>query len=258
MDRDELNLGGDFDVETPEQVVFQLERAGVGTRAVAALLDVLVLAFVYLALFSVLWFVFAGAFSISDRGLAEDGFNVALALLILAAFSIFGLYYIGFEALWNGQTPGKRIVRIRVVSDTGVPASMSQFVVRNVLRLLDSQGGYAVGLIAMFVSPEEKRLGDMAAGTIVVRDGVAPGEAVRLGAVTPAARRLSDEHVELMRHFWQRASDLDPKQRFRLTRQVADAITTALGRPPLAAGSLEREFFELTRELFVVDAAKRP
>jgi uncharacterized RDD family membrane protein YckC len=158
-----LDLGS-FRVETPEQVAFRMERAGLGTRCVATIVDTVCLAIAYtgVALASVLLF-----------GAVERDEETALVLLgiviVVMTFLVWG-YYIAFEIAWNGQTPGKRWVGIRVVEDGGAPATAGRIVVRNLLRFVDMQFGYGVGAIAIFASKDEERLGDLAAGTTVIRE----------------------------------------------------------------------------------------
>jgi uncharacterized RDD family membrane protein YckC len=263
MTEENLELHGGFDIETPEHVAFRMERAGLGTRVFAALLDGLFVGFVYLV-FILAFFFLAG--SVGGIEMFEDGTTETIVLVLWAIFVLLSLflfwgYYIGFEAAWNGQTPGKRLLGIRVVADGGLPATFGKIVIRNLVRLVDMQIGYAVGLVTIFLTKDEKRLGDLAAGTVVIRERrrrTAP--AMRLGAPTPAARRLDPELLELTRRYWERSDTIEPATRWKLARDLSDRITSALGRPPSRLGrddemppeQHENEFRELTEELFEI------
>lgn len=154
---------GNFQVETPEQVAFRMERAGLGSRCIATIVDTTCLALLYLAVALASSFLF-GVVPSGEAALA------VLGVVIIVMTFLFWAYYIAFEIAWNGQTPGKRWVGIRVVEDGGAPASPGRIVIRNLLRFVDVQFGYGVGAIAIFATREEKRLGDLAAGTTVIRE----------------------------------------------------------------------------------------
>lgn len=157
-------------ISTPEQVAFQYEMAGIGSRFVAALLDHLIL-FVILVLLSIA----AATVNISAILAGADGGAVSylvLAVLTIVLFLIIFGYFIVFETVWNGQTPGKRAGRLRVIRHDGQPIRAGEAMIRNLVRLVDFMPGfYGVGFITMFVDKDARRLGDFAAGTIVVREG---------------------------------------------------------------------------------------
>ena len=161
-------------VATPERVAFEYTVAGLGSRFMAHAIDVLIL----LAVFFVLSFlsIFLGA--------ALGGGNLALLLWLLVSFLLFVLYFPILEGLWNGQTLGKRLMRIRVLGDRGEPVTMTQVAIRNLVRLVDFLPVfYGVGIVTLFVQGGSKRLGDFAAGTVVVRDR----ERIRLKDLVRAA-----------------------------------------------------------------------
>ncbi|MCA9752534.1 MAG: RDD family protein [Gemmatimonadetes bacterium] len=256
---EDLELHGGFEIETPEQVAFRMERAGLGSRAFAAMLDTVILFVLYLGLF----FGFFGLVSaIWSVNLAEDWdsslVQVLWAVFILVSSFLFSGYYILFEWFWNGQTPGKRALSIRVVADGGIPATFGRIVIRNLVRLVDFLGGYAVGVIVIFASRQEKRLGDLVAGTVVIREARrSRGEILRLGAPTPAARRLDPELLDLVRRYWERANDLDADTRRRLARDLLARVAPAMNRAP-TPGLAERDLLEITRDLFETDGPPHP
>ncbi|HUF34326.1 MAG TPA: RDD family protein, partial [Gemmatimonadales bacterium] len=162
------------EVETPEHVVLDLEIAGIGSRALAALVDILILTGGALAVFAALGLLAGFGLSLGRWG---------AALLLLGGFAAWTGYFIFFEALRRGQTPGKRLVGIRVLMDTGHAVTPGAAAARNLLRLADFMPPpYLIGLLLVAFHPRGKRRGDMVAGTIVARDR--PGEA-------PAARALA-------------------------------------------------------------------
>ena len=152
----------------------------------------------------------------------------AYAVGVLVAYALMWGYYVFFEAIWDGQTPGKRFLDIRVVQDGGYSVSFGASAVRNLVRLLDLQPGflYAVGLVSMTVSKSGKRLGDIAAGTIVVHEQRAliaaavrsAPEAVSAPAITS---RLTEEEFALLGRFIGRRAQLDRSMQANFTLQLA-------------------------------------
>ncbi len=201
-------------VETPEHVALEFELAGVGSRAAALLYDLFVLAALFILLLAAQGVV---------GGLGDAVRGWATAVWIALAFSIFWGYFVLFEALAGGRTPGKRRVGIRVIMETGHPVTFAAAASRNLLRLIDLQpgGAHLVGLAFVFFHGRSKRLGDMVAGTIVVRDRT---DEILLGtpAVTSAPGlqlglpKLSDEEFALLERFLGRADSLTADVRGRL------------------------------------------
>ena len=151
----------DLVVSTPERVAFQYEIAGIGSRFLAQFIDVLIITAVQTVI-TIGAVALGGIFnSIQIFGLVE---------LILTFILIAG-YFLISEAAWNGQTLGKRFVRLRAVGDHGEPLTIGQAAIRNLIRVVDFLPAfYAIGIVTMFSNSRAKRLGDFAAGTLVVRD----------------------------------------------------------------------------------------
>ena len=148
-------------VSTPERVSFDYQVAGLGTRAIAQVLDLLIVTALLVALFF--------------GGLAVGSFlnnSVLFDLIqILGSFVIVFGYFWTSEAMWSGQTIGKKAFRLRAVGDRGEPLTFMQAGIRNIVRIVDFLPyGYGVGLVVMFINGKGKRLGDLAAGTLVVKD----------------------------------------------------------------------------------------
>ncbi|MGH7471315.1 MAG: stage II sporulation protein M, partial [Longimicrobiales bacterium] len=220
-----------IDIETPEQVVFSYTVAGIGSRSAAALIDHLIiigslilLALFYLFVIVPVLHVPSGATLFSQRA---GGW--ALAILLLLQFVAQWGYYVLFEGLWDGQTPGKRWLRLRVVQDGGYSISFAPSAARNIARIIDMQPGifYLVGLTAVAVSKTGKRAGDQLAGTIVVREHILPltapavPEPKRAAAITAATAALSDEELELLQRFLSRVDTLDGARMTTLAAQLA-------------------------------------
>jgi uncharacterized RDD family membrane protein YckC len=148
-------------VATPERVSFGYQVAGLGTRAIAQLLDLLIVLGILVALSLAAG---AAAAFINDAILAD------LILIIGAFITVFGYFWVS-EAMWSGQTLGKKAFRLRAVGDRGEPLTFLQAGIRNIVRIVDFLPyGYGVGVVVLFINGKGKRLGDLAAGTIVVKD----------------------------------------------------------------------------------------
>lgn len=158
-------------VATPEGIELELRLAGPAPRAVAWVLDFLARITLYIAATAVL------------VPLGQLGMGLALILV----FALEWLFPAAFEALWNGQTPGKRVMKIAVLRDDGTPIGWHEALVRNLLRAIDFLPFlYGIGLVAILINRDFKRLGDLVAGTVVVyRDDA------RLVAAIPAAPPLA-------------------------------------------------------------------
>jgi uncharacterized RDD family membrane protein YckC len=154
-----------LNIDTPENVVFGYEVVGIGSRFLAALVDTTIIGLLLMATNAILILVVVGGF---DELSSASSF--LLAMLSLISFAFFWGYYIFFEMTWNGSSPGKRQVGIRVIRADGTPITLAESVIRNLVRLIDFlPGAYGLGLVTMFIDSKARRLGDLAANTLVVR-----------------------------------------------------------------------------------------
>jgi uncharacterized RDD family membrane protein YckC len=223
--------GDKFTIDTPEQTALEFSLAGTGSRFLALAIDTLiqVTAWVGLAMSATLLTWFAG------RTLAGPWIAAAAFLLFFLAY--YG-YFVIFEALWNGQTPGKRMIRIRVIKDNGQPIRAIESVGRNLLRIVDQLPFfYAIGIISVLVSKKSKRLGDFVAGTIVVHEraledikpvwetGIASSE-LKLGS-----EHLTLEDLALVEAFLNRRSSLAADVRYNAAAQIVDRLKPKLQIP---------------------------
>lgn len=161
-------------IDTPENILLDAEIAGFGSRCVAALIDYAIIVIMMLGAA----FLFRNAVSPLAAGEDGDGLtpDAILGIYILVQFAIISFYHLFFELIWNGQTPGKRRVGIRVVGANGLPVTATGVIIRNIVRLFDFLPVfYAVGLVVLFGSKTTQRLGDLAARTVVIyeRKGLA-------------------------------------------------------------------------------------
>lgn len=150
-------------IDTPENVNFAYEVVGIGTRFIAAVIDTCLLAIALVVINLAAFFVFDNLLEVARAWVA----GIAGVL----TFGIFWGYYIFFELSWNGQSPGKRWSNIRVIRRDGTPITLAESIIRNLVRLVDFLPmSYGAGVITMFIHPQSCRLGDLAAGTLVVRE----------------------------------------------------------------------------------------
>jgi len=224
--RDET--GTSIDVATPERVSVELPVAGIGFRALAYAIDVgtlfgatIVLYFLYSLVGPSAVEVFNGLSSLERAG--------GLLGLFLAIWG----YWTGLEVLWRGQTLGKRLMRIRVVRFDGSPVGPFESAVRNLLRLIDFLPGcYPIGVMTMLVDRRHRRLGDIVAGTILVREE--DFDLTRYQkAPAQSARSLPTADLEVVSSFLSRMASLDLDARLRVGRQLCVRYGAA---PEVAAG----------------------
>ncbi|HEX8176570.1 MAG TPA: RDD family protein [Pyrinomonadaceae bacterium] len=222
-------------IETPERVPLHFALASIGNRFLACTVDhvlqILTIFLMYLA------FIFIAGAS-ADVEQLGDAPKWVIALAIIVLFLVSSGYFVFFEWLWNGQTPGKRWLKLRVIREDGRPITFWEASVRNLTRIFDMQptvipilGFYSVGIISVFISRRDQRVGDLFAGTVVVREreSEAPTfEQVFAGPVSDSAYRrafkpvpftadissLTENEIEVVETYLRRRWDLpdNPRQ----------------------------------------------
>ncbi len=228
-------------IETPEQIDVQLEVAGLGSRFVAQVID-WVLKWGLLALLALL---VAVVLSLLGAGVERHFSSILLRALLVFFFYVFLLGFdIYFELRHNGQTPGKKHAGIRVVREGGGPVDFQAVCVRNLLGMADFLPSfYALGALLILVTPRGQRLGDLAAGTVVIReraftppvdldkeiDQLARPE-LTFTAEQLQACQAEDRHV--LRSFFQRYAEMEPEPRSRLAFRLVEAFLTKMGCDP--------------------------
>lgn len=198
-------LQEEYTIDTPENVTFGYEVAGIGSRFIGAIIDTLILTLSLFLLNLLVGFLLElvdGGGILAMMGLDSElswAAGLILAIYVLLNFLLFMGYYVIFELVWNGQTVGKRVAKVRVVRLNGNAAGFLEIVIRNLLRLVDFlPAAYGVGLLVMFFNRHARRLGDFAAGTIVIRD---QGEVSlnALGQMRHSGPEPDDQQIEAWR-----------------------------------------------------------
>ncbi len=218
------------EVETPEHVRFAYPLAGPTRRSVAYLIDLVIRIGIVLVLSLLLALVEVGM----------GGFDgMSLGAMFLAYFVIDWFYYVFFEVLWSGRSPGKRAVRLRVVGQDGRSLTALDSVLRNLLRAADFLPfGYAVGLVVMGRDPMFRRLGDMIAGTVVViEEPGRVGERLHLHPPPtleeferlPARPPVSNDELDAIELFLRRRGTLAPLREIELAEMIAPIFARRMG-----------------------------
>ncbi len=239
-----------LDIQTPENVAFGYQVAGLGSRFIATLLDTLLVFLLQVVIVLVAVLVISAIGSLGDQ---LEAWVFAIFGVILSIF--YWGYYVFFEMLWNGQTPGKRWVGLRVIRADGTPITLSESFIRNLARLVDFlPAAYGVGVITMFIDKQSRRLGDLAAGTLVVQDrapisiqSLSVKRTVNLGmqGLTKISldgfpvERLTNNDLSLIEDFLLRRDQLT--HRASLAIQILNTLHQRLGLPLPTINRLEAE-----------------
>ncbi len=214
---------------TPEGVELELTLAGLGSRVAAGIIDLLIQAFGYLALTVV---VFAAL---------DDPPGVVVAGYTVASFLILFGYNILFETVGSGRTPGKRLIGLRVIRSEGLSVGFVASAVRNLVRIVDFLPAfYTVGTIFILFNGRHQRLGDLAAGTLVVRERsgdrkAAPGVTTTTGPATQGwdVSGITTEDLTTVRRFLDRRETLTSEARDKLALRLAEKLRPRVaGAPP--------------------------
>jgi uncharacterized RDD family membrane protein YckC len=229
-----------YTVDTPENIEFAYDVAGIGSRFLAAILDSLIIAAAQVLVIYLL--------GLASQSLAFVE-SVLIAVGAVLSFLILWGYYIVFELVWSGQSPGKRAIGLRVVREGGRPITFTSAAIRNVVRIVDFLPAlYGIGVVVMFIDGRARRLGDFAAGTLVVKER----RGVTLESLTAAipppppdtqptlanVHLLGERDYTLVQEFLSRRQELGKEVRARLAAQIAGALQARLGVPQ--GGDAER------------------
>jgi uncharacterized membrane protein SpoIIM required for sporulation/uncharacterized RDD family membrane protein YckC len=222
------------DIETPELVVVSYTIAGLGSRVYAALIDLVITTALMVGV--IVGLALMSRSPIDTRARPNASSAWAVAVLVIMQFVVLWGYYLLFEGLADGQTPGKRLLRLRAVRDGGYSVGFSASAVRNLMRIIDLQPvfTYLVGITSVAVTKSGKRLGDIVAGTIVVREALIrqPARVERLedeaDISTGAPAQLSETEFRLLERWADRRNSLDAERRRQIVVQVANRLRHAL------------------------------
>jgi len=245
-------------IETPERVPLHFALASIGNRFIACAIDHTIQIVSLIAL--VIIFLLIQDFSDFGNRLTSAPKWVQ-AVLIVLVFLLMSGYFAFFEWIWNGQTPGKRWLKLRVIREDGRPISFFEAMVRNLLRNFDIMPGlfYSVGLISVFATERDQRVGDLVAGTVVVREREAEAPAfaeVFASPVSDAALRrsfkpvpftadvnvLTEVEIQVVESFLRRRWDLKDYPRQWMAWRVAMPILFKL-RPQYDVATFTYEGF---------------
>jgi uncharacterized RDD family membrane protein YckC len=253
-------LDDELVIETPERVELHYVLANIGNRFLAAGIDHLIQTVSIVI-------ILVAASTIGNWRLFSSMSVWTAAVTVLVIFAIYWGYFVAFETLWNGQTPGKRIMRLRVVREDGRPVRFFEVFVRNLLRLaIDFQPlpSYAIGVVSIIFSEKSKRIGDFVAGTVVIKERateapslteiikVSEFERQRVERTTAApfladTRLLSDQELRAVETFLKRRFELKEPNRSALAARIAQPISIKLGiatdglTPELLLEEVERQ-----------------
>ena len=213
-------------VRTPESIAFSYELAGAGSRFLALAVDTAIQTVLLIAAFAGISWALSQVSVSRERIGFSTSIGIAIAVTIL--FAVYFGYFIAFEALWNGQTPGKRLLGLRVVRDGGYPIDFGAAAIRNLVRVGEAAFGfYAISVASTLLSPLNKRLGDLAAGTIVVRDErTATLESIvaKTQTVSAPLGAIPDRDRILIDRFMTRRGGLARNVRALLAYRLADRV----------------------------------
>jgi len=249
-----MEVGGDLSsdqlsIDTPELVAIEMPLAGIGSRFIALLVDYLIWGAGLLAIIFLAIMILPGIHAFSK---ISAQWAVAIIVFLISLFN-WG-YFTLFEAFWNGRTPGKRVARIRVIQRTGRAIGLFESMARNLVRYIDQLPFfYAVGVVTVFVTRQHQRLGDLAAGTLVVRDrepetplwsqsgsrtftapaftasAPIPEPQTAVTLPTSSVAKLTAADLEVLEGFFSRRLDMSLPTRQALASRIASAIQAKSG-----------------------------
>jgi len=218
-------------IDTPEQTALEFPLAGIGSRFLAMAADTAIQFIV-----GIVVLISAGVLAGTLNVFSKASPQWIAAIVIICMFLLNAAYFAFFEVIWNGQTPGKRYAKLRVMKDDGRPIGVYEAIVRNLMRIVDGLPGiYGVGIICVLVNKENKRLGDFVAGTVVVHEktleGVRPVSQIKVDDTLPVfdASNISLEEIQLIETFLQRRDQWDPGVRTSMATQISLKIGDKLG-----------------------------
>jgi len=221
-----------LNIDTPEQVALEFSLATVGSRFLALAVDTLVQIACGLMLF-----VAVGLGAVAASFTIQEAAPWLFAIGILGFFLIYYGYFAIFESVWNGQTPGKRVIGLRVIHTSGRPVSVFEAILRNIVRVADQLPGiYAVGIVAVFLTERSQRLGDLAAGTVVVHERIRAGESREFASESAAGpattqhggAKLTADEIAVIELFFRRREQLDTFGRERAARRIGQRVRQRL------------------------------
>jgi uncharacterized RDD family membrane protein YckC len=225
-------------IHTPEQIALELPLAGIGSRFLGLAIDTLLQIVLYFV--GGLLFAWMGTTGMA-RMVGWLSFSWLGAVAMLFIFCVYWGYFAIFEIFWNGQTPGKRLAKIRVIQASGRPINAYEAIARNLMRAIDILPTmYGAGIVCMMFNSQNRRIGDFVAGTVVIHDQrteeVRPdwNTAAEVPPASPQLALLTSDDLVLIETYLQRRFQLDRSVRDSAALQIGIRITnkTGLQRAP--------------------------
>lgn len=261
-------------IDTPEQVAIRFPLAGLGSRFFAILTDSAVQGVAYAVLVLIFVLIATSAPKTAAGAFTHTGEKWLVAGLILFHFLMYWGYFTLFETFWNGQTPGKKLLKIRVIQQSGRQITFFEAMTRNLLRVVDALPGfYLIGVIAMLSNRQHQRLGDLAAGTLVIheRPSDAPlgfgSRSITAAAFEPqppepflhqadevtlpadAVARLTAEDLALIDRFFSRILDMELDTRAHIAERLAAQMSQKMNLPLTLETKPERFLESIARQM---------
>ncbi|WP_312469563.1 RDD family protein [Neobacillus sp.] len=232
-----------MDIKTPEYVSLQFQVAGLGSRAAAFIIDLLLLTIVNILIILIVLLIMNGT-SPLPFFMFEN--TIPLAIMIIVLFIINGGYFFAFEFFSGGRTIGKKLIGIRVIQENGHSITLLSSFIRNLIRIIDSLPiAYFLGIIMIFFHSKHKRLGDIVAGTIVVHERKVKRKK-KLSAIEKeiqnrgiskddfiiddwTLKSIGNKDWKLVSTYASRFTQLSLEERNQLTKQIADILFPKIG-----------------------------
>ena len=243
-------------IRTPENIELSYALAGPASRAAAYFIDLLVMSVVCQLAINLLVAAFAALFS----ALGLDSELWIAAIVGLFAFALYNGYFILLEWLMNGQTPGKRLLHIRVIKQGGYALRFFDTLLRNLLRVIDFLPlFYGVGLTSLLLTRDSQRVGDLVAGTLVVYQEPVETDSLLPDLPGPGGSRscpcrpaqlaaIPDEAISLAGQYLRSRTELAPRPRQEIAAELVDLIRETSGLEPRPAQSVESFLTSVVRQ----------
>ncbi|MEM6451060.1 MAG: RDD family protein [Cyanobacteria bacterium P01_D01_bin.105] len=250
-----MSLFNSIKIRTPESVELEFSLAGIGSRTVALAIDYIILG---IGLILLLWL---GIYVLAQLETAEVVFNIepgalqlwASALLFLLLFVLYVGYFVGFETLWYGQTPGKRFAKIRVIRDDAQPVRLLQSTLRAIARPVDDI--LFIGFFFILFGKQEKRIGDWLAGTLVVQmESRSASQGIKISdnakALAPTLleavnfERITPDNFATIREYLQRRGFMTSDAQKSVSTDLAQSLKAKVELDELPAAMTANTFLE--------------
>ena len=240
-----MNHMDDYTIKTPEQVDISYTVAGLGTRFMALAIDMILQ---YILLF-ILFITFVIMLVLAELDFLNDFSQWYIAIIIISISIVNGVYFIFFELLLKGRTPGKVLLKLRVVRKDGRAADVPSILIRNLVRIIDFLPSmYAIGMITIFINKDCRRLGDIAGGTVVIAERKSESLGSVLALQVKNSDVYSDYEYAIIRDFMTRRKSMTLHSRGMLAAELAKPLYDRFDIPQDERGEPELFLVSLLSE----------